>query len=87
MIEEIAMAWAHAGLDVAFCLRRCALVTGEFAYDEQETRLQRRLKPKILNVKTIPVRHRSLAEVLDPQPRSLFFEAETNKLAHSCCCS
>ncbi len=79
MIEEIAMAWAHAGLDVAFCLRRCALVTGEFAYDEQETRLQRRLKPKILNVKTIPVRHRSLAEILDPQPRCSAFFCSLNE--------
>ena len=69
IIEEVAMAWAHAGLDVASCMRRCAEVTGEFVYVEKESRLQKRLMPKILNVKTIPVRHRSLAEILDPQPR------------------
>lgn len=69
MIEEVAMAWAHAGLDVASCLRRCIAITGEFVYDEQETRVQKRLKPKMLSIKTIPVRHRSLAEILDPQPR------------------
>ncbi len=67
LMEEVALAWRQAGLDPVECLRKCTMVTTEFVYDEQEPSFQRRLKPKESKSKALPVRHRSLPEVLDPQ--------------------
>ena len=67
MLREVA--WAAAGLDVVECLRLCTLVTGEFQYQENEPAIKERIKPKRIDAKTIPVKNKTLAELLDPQPR------------------
>ncbi len=69
LIEDVALAWREAGLDPVECMRKCASVTMEFTYDEQEERVRNRLRPRVVNNRTFPVRNRALAEVLDPQPR------------------
>ncbi len=62
LIEDVVFAWREAGLDPVECMRKCASVTTEFAYDEQEDSVRRRLRPKTVNSKTFPVRNRPLAE-------------------------
>ena len=70
LIEDVVLAWAQAGLDPVVCMRMCAAVTEEYVYDEKEELVCRRFHPKTVNSKTLPVRNRPLADVLDPQPRS-----------------
>ena len=72
MIEDIitALSVAIKGFDVTEYLRQCALVTTEFLYDEKaDGRYRDRFKPKKQDEKTIPVRNKTLAEILDPQPK------------------
>ena len=69
LLEAVATAWQQAGLDVVECLRLCTLVTGEFQYTESEPEIRDRIKPKRIDAKTIPVKNKTLAEILDPQPR------------------
>ena len=69
LLEAVANAWAAAGLDVVECLRLCTLVTGEFQYHESEPAIKERIKPKRIDAKTIPVKNKTLSELLDPQPR------------------
>ena len=69
LLEAVANAWAAAGLDVVECLRLCTLVTDEFQYHESEPEIKDRIKPKRIDAKTIPVKNKTLAELLDPQPR------------------
>ena len=50
-------------------MRMCVGVTEEFVYDEKQELVKNRLRPRTVNNKTLPVRNRPLADVLDPQPR------------------
>ena len=69
LIEDVVLAWAQAGLDPVVCMRMCVGVTEEFVYDEKQELVKNRLRPRTVNNKTLPVRNRPLADVLDPQPR------------------
>ena len=69
-IEEVFEAWRAAGLDAVACLRACVTVTKEFEYVEGEPLVRDRIRPRIVSEKTIPVRNKRLAEVLDAQPQS-----------------
>lgn len=72
MIEDVCAAWREAGLDFVECLRRGTEITNEFQYEptiDQDIRLRDRVKPRRINTKLVPVKNRTLAEILDPQPR------------------
>ena len=61
----VAAAWAKAGLNVEGCFRKAVPVTNEWIYDAVHGLQQKRLSERI-----VPIKHRTLAETLDPQPRA-----------------
>ena len=66
MIEDVALAWERAGLDVHACFRRAVSVTGEWLYDpSREVRSRITQKPRRSG---FVQKHRDLAETLNPQP-------------------
>ncbi len=65
LIADVERAWAAAGLNVRECFTRAAAVTNEWIYDPS---LPERFAQRRMTERTIPMRHRTLAEVLDPQP-------------------
>ncbi len=69
MLEEVCTAWAEAGLDVVESLRKCVTVTDDFEYIEGEERIKDRIKPRRTNTQLVPVKNRTLAEILNPQPK------------------
>ena len=69
LLEDIALAWREAGLDVAECLRKCVTVTNEFEYIEGQERIKDRIRPRKIDAKLTPVKNRKLADILNPQPK------------------
>jgi len=69
LLEEVAMAWREAGLDVVDCLRKCVTVTNEFEYVEGQDRIKDRIQPRKIDAKLVPVKNRKLTEILNPQPK------------------
>ena len=69
ILEETCMAWREAGLDIVECLRKCVKVTNEFEYVEGEERIKDKITPRRTVTMTVPVRNKTLAEILNPQPK------------------
>ena len=70
---DITQAWLRQGLNIDDCWKRACSVTNEWEYDanpalELKSRIQERRKPR--NEQCIPLKNRTLAEVLDPQPEA-----------------
>jgi len=76
LLDEVAEAWAANGLDVDACFATAAAVTGDREYTpagdpRAATRNARsRLTKKETEERRVPVRLRSLDEILDPQPQT-----------------
>ena len=76
LLDDVAAAWAAHGLDVDACLATAADVTGDWEYTPAgapaaATRnVRRRLTRREEVERRVPVRLRTLAEVLDPQPET-----------------
>ena len=70
LLEEVAEAWKAAGLNVDDCFKRAAKVTGEWVYIPGEGSIAERLTPRWNSERTIPLKHRKFAEVLNPQPEA-----------------
>ena len=70
MMDEVAIAWRAEGLDVVECLRRATTVTAEWIYEPGDGELRDRFRPKKQTEQTVPVKHRELWEILNPQPRA-----------------
>ena len=66
MIDSVAAAWAAAGLDVHECFRRAVSVTNDWTYDPEHG-----LQPNPLSTRTTPIKNRTLAEILNPQPKTI----------------
>ena len=64
-------AWQSAGLDVAECLQRAAVVTNEWVYTAGNGDVRERFTPRLISERTVPVAHRDLYQVIDPQPQAL----------------
>ena len=64
-------AWQSAGLDVAECLQRAATVTNEWVYTAGNGDVRERFTPRLISERTVPVAHRDLYEVINPQPKAL----------------
>ena len=70
MMEEVEAAWARAGLNVDECWRRAVSVTNEWVYTPGTGPVGNRITQRRIAERTIPLKHRTLAEVLDPQPKA-----------------
>ena len=70
LIDEVARALREAGLNVDECFKRACAVTNEWTYTEGHPDVRSRFAPKWVSEFHIPVKMRSLAEILDPQPRA-----------------
>ena len=68
LLEDIAHAVMTLGKDPESFYRKSVSVTKEWVYDPEPTRLRDRIKPRIVSEKSVPLRHRTLAEVLNPMP-------------------
>jgi hypothetical protein len=64
LVEE---AWRAAGMNVDECWEKACSVTGEWVYDPSSPL---RLQQKHLEERTVPLKHKTLAETLDPQPQA-----------------
>ena len=71
ILEDVAYAWAQAGLDVVECLRRCTAVTNEWIYTAGTGPLRDRFSPRLISERTVPVAHRNLDQIINPQPEAL----------------
>ena len=71
LLDEVAEAWARAGLDVVECLRNATSVTNEWEYVPGQGDLHSRLARRQIRQRSIPIAHRCLEDVLSPQPRAL----------------
>ena len=71
VLEDVAHAWAQAGLDVVECLRRCTAVTNEWIYAAGTGPLRDRFSPRLISERTVPVAHRNLDQIINPQPEAL----------------
>ena len=68
LIEDVAQALIAAGVDVDQYFKTACSVTKEWVYDESFGRVKDRIRQKIDNERGIPLKHRTLAETLNPQP-------------------
>ena len=69
LLEDVCHAWREAGLDISVCLRKCVTITNEFEYVEGQERIKDRIRPRRIHEKLVPVKNRTLAEILNPQPK------------------
>ena len=70
---DITQAWLRQGLNIDDCWKRACSVTNEWVYEanstlELKSRIRQRRMPQ--NDMCIPLKNRTLAEVLDPQPEA-----------------
>ena len=69
--EDVSLAWARAGLNVTDSWKRACSVTNEWVYDDQPTKpLKSRITQRMITERIIPLKNRTLSEVLDPQPEA-----------------
>jgi hypothetical protein len=77
LLDSVACEWLRRGLDVNECMRAACSVTGDWFYRpvpngrswDAAVNVEERLTRKIIEGRSIPVKHKKLAEVLNPQPR------------------
>jgi hypothetical protein len=76
LLEEVARAWRDAGLDVEACFEKAASVTGEWEYvpcragSDPCTNISKRLRVQYEEKRRVPLKLRTLKEILDPQPET-----------------
>ena len=70
--EDVSQAWIRAGYNVHDCWRRACSVTNEWKYDAGLGPLKDRVQQRISMERKIPLKNRTLAEVLNPQPEASF---------------
>ena len=76
LLDAVAQAWREAGLDVDACIKAAAAVTGEWEYKPSaigaapERDVWSRLRRVHVEEKRTRLKARTLAEILNPQPRT-----------------
>ena len=70
VLEDVAAALIADGVDVDQFFENACKVTGEWEYDRSKARLVDRLQQKFSNERSVPLRFRTLAEMLNPQPEA-----------------
>ena len=69
MIEDVAQALIVAGISVDAFFEKACTVTREWIYDKaNHVRVKERIRQRINNEHGVPLKFRTLAEVLNPQP-------------------
>ena len=68
LLEDVAA--ALAGINVEEYFTRACSVTREWVYDPAPARLKDRIKQRFCSEHSIPLKFRTLAEVLNPQPEA-----------------
>ena len=68
MVEDVAKALVTAGINVDAFFETACTITGEWKYDKTKARLRDRIDQKFCNERSIPLKFRTLAECLNPQP-------------------
>ena len=71
LLEDVAAALIAEGIDVDQFFENACKVTGEWDYDRSRARLLDRIQQKFCTERTVPLKFRTLAEVLNPQPEAL----------------
>ena len=71
ILEDVAAALIADGVDVDQFFENACKVTGEWDYDRSRARLLDRIQQKFCNERSVPLKFRTLAEVLNPQPEAL----------------
>ena len=68
MLEDVASALITAGINVDSFFETACKITGEWKYDRSKARVKDRIDQKFCNERSIPLKFRTLAECLNPQP-------------------
>jgi hypothetical protein len=68
ILEDLATALIAAGINVDDFFDCSCKVTDDWKYDRTKSRLKDRIDQKFCNERSIPLKFRSLAETLNPQP-------------------
>ena len=69
LILDVAAALSRAGLDAVEILKISCDITREFVYDPTVEDLRDRIKPRFVSTRMLPVKNKTLAEILEPQPK------------------
>ena len=70
MLEEVEQAWIDAGFNKDECWKRACSVSNEWIYTPGPGPVSGRISQRRIATRTIPLVHRTLAEVLNPMPRA-----------------
>ena len=73
--EDVSEAWRRAGLNVDDCWKRALSVCNEWLCEPGVGPLKTLVRQRICHERSVPLKNRTLAEVLDPQPESCFFSS------------
>lgn len=71
LVDDICRAVFAAGFDLDEYWRRAVSVTNEWCYEPHHPRFVNRIQQRNFTEKSVPLRWRTLAECLDPQPEAL----------------
>lgn len=77
LLPDVCAALSKEGLDPIESLRRCVTVTNEWVYTPGPQELRDRFTPRYTKERMVPIVHRELHEMLNPQPRA---QAVTHRL-------
>ena len=68
LIEDLAQVLLRQGIDVDAFFEKACQVTGDWKYDRSNAKVVDRIQQKFSNERSVPLRFRTLAECLNPQP-------------------
>ena len=68
LLEDVAKALITARIDADAFFETACTITGEWKYDRTKARLKDRIDQKFCNERSVPLKFRTLAECLNPQP-------------------
>ena len=74
LLDDVTQAWAALGMDVDKLLSQAASVTDEWEYTRSEpgadptTSVRTRLTPRYAELRSVPLRLKTLPQILNPQP-------------------
>ena len=68
LLEDIAAALINSGINVDDFFETACRVTGDWKYDRSKPRLKDRIDQKFNHERSVPLKSRTLAESLNPQP-------------------
>ena len=69
LLLDVAAAMSRAGLDAVEILKKSCDTTREFVYDPTVEDLRDRIKARFVSTRMLPVKNKTLAEILEPQPK------------------